>query len=485
MSEGGGAGKNESAGSFGRGLATLVSGTSSGQVILLLAAPILTRIYEPSDFGQLAVFTAFLSILGVIVSLRYQLAIPLPATDNEAFHVASVAIVCAVLVSLGVGVVVYVLGDKLAVLVNIPPKNHPFWALPIALFIAGLYGIAVTWSIRRQNYRAIARAKIVQPLFTASIQLGIQWLGPIALILGQIAGYGAGGVIIFAYLKRELRFENICLQSRGMFLAAKRYRKFPLFSTWGALLNTASLHLMPIILAKFFGVAAVGYYFLAERVLSSPAALIGESISQIFLGHASVARRDGQLKALVAQLARILIDIACPILVGLFLVSPPLFAVLFGDDWGQAGDIARWLAVGVLFQFVASPLSLLFIVLERQGAEILLQAALLISRVLAIWIGIALDSLLWAAVFYGTVSAANYIVVILWAFRQLGIPAMATIEHFCTQVILGLVLAIPLWTANLFFIEEKAVFWSLSFLYLGALLMRYKTVYHNVMRAGA
>lgn len=46
--------------SFARNVAVLAGGTAVGQAIVVLASPILTRLYTPEDFGVLAVYTSFL-----------------------------------------------------------------------------------------------------------------------------------------------------------------------------------------------------------------------------------------------------------------------------------------------------------------------------------------------------------------------------------------------------------------------------------------
>ena len=72
---------------FARSASLLAGGAVAGQAIIVAASPILTRLYSPEDFGVLAVFASLLSILSIVASLRYQLAIPLPKTDEEAANV--------------------------------------------------------------------------------------------------------------------------------------------------------------------------------------------------------------------------------------------------------------------------------------------------------------------------------------------------------------------------------------------------------------
>ena len=85
---------------FARGVSVLVGGTAGAQLLTVLAAPILTRLYSPEDFGLLAVYASLLGLIGVVASLRYELAIPLPESDEEAAHV----MVLSLLILLGMTV---------------------------------------------------------------------------------------------------------------------------------------------------------------------------------------------------------------------------------------------------------------------------------------------------------------------------------------------------------------------------------------------
>src|SRR3990172_2772668 len=65
-------------GGFARSVAVLAGGTTLAQVISILVSPALTRLYTPEDFGALAVYISILSMLLVVASWSYELAIALP-----------------------------------------------------------------------------------------------------------------------------------------------------------------------------------------------------------------------------------------------------------------------------------------------------------------------------------------------------------------------------------------------------------------------
>lgn len=168
---------------------------------------------------------------------------------------------------------------------------------------------------------------------------------------------------------------------------AVRYKRFPLYSTWEGLLNTAGTQLPPLIFAIFFGPAVAGLYSLANRVLSIPMSLIGSAIGQVFLSNAAEARRNGTLGTLVLNLHTKLAHLGLAPALLLALTGPDLFAFVFGANWRQAGEFARWMAPWLYFVFTLSPLSTLFAVMENQKEGFAFQVILFVVRLAAIFIG--------------------------------------------------------------------------------------------------
>ncbi|MCS5582709.1 MAG: oligosaccharide flippase family protein, partial [Pseudomonadales bacterium] len=126
---------------FVRSVSILAGGTAAGQLIVIAASPILTRLYSPEDFGMLAVYGGVLGILGVIASLRYQLAIPLPDTDREALHIVALSLLIVGLMTGIVWLAVVLAGQEFVALLNTPELAEYLWLLPVGLFLVGVFQV--------------------------------------------------------------------------------------------------------------------------------------------------------------------------------------------------------------------------------------------------------------------------------------------------------------------------------------------------------
>jgi len=71
----------------------------------------------------------------------------------------------------------------------------------------------------------------------------------------------------------------------------------------------------------------------------------------------------------------------------LMIIGEELFALVLGAQWATAGEYTRILAPWLLLVFIASPLSTIFSVLERQTVDFAFNLLILFSRVAVLYIG--------------------------------------------------------------------------------------------------
>ena len=95
-------------------------------------------------------------------------------------------------------------------------------------------------------------------------------------------------------------------------------------------------------------------------------------------------------------------------------MGPELFAFAFGEQWQQSGEIARWMALWLFFQFVSSPLSTTFSVTENEKQGLVFQLLMLVSRIVAISIGAWFGDFLITIILFSGVSVICYLSLLVW-----------------------------------------------------------------------
>ncbi|MBN1381609.1 MAG: oligosaccharide flippase family protein [Deltaproteobacteria bacterium] len=360
-------------GKFARNATILSGGTLLGQGLAVVIMPLLTRLYDPTDFGVLAIFVSILSVLAVIASLKYHLAIILPAENNMAINIAALSMLMVIGITVLTSLCLFFWGGKSLQVINMLEMKPYLWIIPLSLFGVGVYEVLHYWAIRRQNFRSIAQTKISQGIGLAVTQIafGLITRGPIGLLLGHTIGWTSGsGTLASLFWKNDRQLIKEISLDR-MKTMAIRYKKFPLISSISGAINSAGLQVAPMMLASMYGATIVGFFSLTQRIMGVPLRFVGTSVAQVYTSETARLAIDnpGGLSKHFIKRAKILLIIGgIPILI-LGQICPFVFGFIFGETWSEAGQYAQVLSVISAVNFVVLPLSSTLNVLEKQGTQ--------------------------------------------------------------------------------------------------------------------
>jgi len=228
-----------------------------------------------------------------------------------------------------------------------------------------------------------------------------------------------------------------------MWAGVRRHRKFPLFSSWGALINTASWQLPVLMLGAFFSPAIVGFYSMGFRLIQMPLSLIGGAVSQAFFQRGAEAHSSGDLGRLVEGLFnRMLIIGLLPSMI-LMVIGADLFAFVFGAEWREAGVFTQILAPWALIWFLSSPLSTVYAIQERQKEELVIHGSIFVTRISAIAIGGVLGSPRTAVALFtaGGMLAYGYLLYTIFVYS--GLNLRDQLKQVIKQLAIGFAYLIP------------------------------------------
>lgn len=355
----------------------LTAGTVFAQGIMVLVLPVLTRLYSPDDFALLAVFTSILSLIIVVSSLRFNIAIPLPASDREGINLVAVCMLSALCFAVVTAIPALLLPERTARLLGQPAIQPYLWLIPVAVIFATIYDSLQYWATRKKRYGLVARTRMTRALGGAGVQVGagIGIADPIGLIAGQAAYSGLGSVGLAYSLWKNDRNTLRQVSPRAMGDAARTYRRFLTHSVPEALFNTAGPEISLLIIAAIAAGPEVGFLMLAMRVLGLPMGLVGSSLAQVYLSEAPQKYRDGELAPFTRQIMWALFKTGAPVLLLVGIAAPFAFPILFGAEWTRAGVIVMWLTPMFILQLVASPVSMVLHVTGKLSLAMWLQIA--------------------------------------------------------------------------------------------------------------
>jgi lipopolysaccharide exporter len=447
--------------SFSGDVLKLVSGTTVAQLLSILTFPIITRLYAPESFGIWAIFGSITSILSVIACLRYELSIMLPESDEEAANLLGVSLLFTLLISLLTVPVIWWGQAPLLRWLNAPELRPYLWLIPIFVFVTGLFLALNYWNSRTKHFGRLSIARVSSAVATSSSQLGLGFAGFVSggsLIGAMVGGKALATVVLGGQIWRDDRKLFIqAINWHDIRQGIKRHRKFPLYSTWAALLGTASWQLPAFLLAIFFSSTIVGYYALGFRVFQLPMNFIGNAIGQVFFQRSAESRAQGKLTFLVANVFRSLTTIILfPTLV-LTIIGKDLFIVIFGPDWAEAGVYAQVLAIWGFVWFISSPLTNLHATLEMQEFGVKINIIRFSTRLLALAIGGWLNSPRLAIGLFALAGVLVYGYHVWVLLKASGVANATIVSSFQYPLVLSLPACLLLLLLKMFQVDSWVV----------------------------
>lgn len=405
---------------FVKGVALVAGGTALGQLLAIAVSPILTRLYAPEDFGISASYASILAILLSVSSLRYEMAIPLPEHDDDAADLVRLGSVLTVISSLALATVTLL--GRGTVLQAIPFLQPYWWVLPLGLCGAGLYQVLTYWAIRGKAYSVLAQTRISQSAgqIVTQVAFGLFSSGPLGLLLGHIVGQSSGSGTVIAKLWRTTAFSQRGVDFQRVMSAAKRYSRFPKYQVVASLLNTAGVQVPTLLLTTLYGPVAAGFFALSERIIGMPLTVVSNSAAQVFFGQASDLMKSSpeKLPSLMVRTIYRMATLAGVPLIGLAVISPWLFGKVFGGEWVIAGQYVQLLLPALIGKTLMTPVTHIFVILERQDLSLVFNSVRLILAVLSIVLpsGAGLPPKM-TILSYSLVAMSSYILAFLMMHR--------------------------------------------------------------------
>ncbi len=408
--------------SYRRNVLALMTGSAIAQALPIAASPILTRIYTPEDFGITALFLAITAVLATVVNGRYELAIGLPDTDDDAINIASLGAVIAILVSIALLVLVLLFGKTLALMGNAEGIIPWLYLIPVSVLLTGFFNVLNYTNNRLGLFKDIATANVYKSIASTGTQMLMGWLvkGASGLIFGNLAAQLVSNLKLYRNARKHFKFQSI--SKYKMWMLAKRYKNFPKFSMWAGVFNALGHHVLTFAMPVVFSIGTLGLYNLATRVLGAPAALISSAFGQVFLREATQERREnGHAKSTFNKTVKRLIVIGVPIFLSVYIFAEPLFGFIFGYEWREAGAYAAIMAPLLFTRFVVSTVSMMNVVFEKNHVGLYWQIGLAVISFGLVYAAYAFE---WSFINYLRISSlalsAHYLalLVIMSTYNQ-------------------------------------------------------------------
>ncbi len=374
-----------------RDVVLLGTGAASGQAIVMLFSPVLTRLYDVEAFGLFGMFSAVVTSIGTVSTLRYEQAILLEPEDEGAAEVFRLCIA----VVLGV-TVLSLAGFAVAEMLPI----HSTFQRVIPMLLAfgganivaqGVFSSLYGWFTRFGSFRALAIFQFSRSAIGIALQLALCLLGHDArfLIVGQVVGMVAAMALILALGRpsvARVMFGGYRLSS--LWRLARRYHTFALFGAPQTLVRLLSQNLPALLLPVFFGASQSGLFWLAYRILILPSGIIIDSTRGVlFRDLGAIYRSGGDMRPAIIPPLLSLGAFSLAVVAVLWCFGPFLFGFVFGPQWRESGHYAAILSLAWAVENAGMPASVVISLMELQRFYLAVEILSLVMRSIALYLG--------------------------------------------------------------------------------------------------
>jgi len=413
--------KDTTSSKFAKNTLVLAVGTTIAQILPLAIYPILGRIYSPEQFGILASLTSIISIITVISTGQYQLAVLVSDNDTEAANVTMLSLWMSLIFMIVLIIPFYFFNEQLGDLCG--NRDMKLWVLicPVSAFFINFFSCYNEWCVRKSYYKSLASNKITNSsaVTLGKLAFGFTVFKNFGLVIGDVLGrfITAIGCVVRVLIKDRNVFRAVSY--RGMRDAAKKFLDFPRLTMPAQLINTIGGSIAVLIISAYFTSKEAGYFAMTQAVLGLPITVVSKAICDVFRQKANeIYSKGGCFVVLYVKVLKILSFVTITVLVIVVFFLPWIFSFVLGGQWRIAGVYAQILLPMNALDFVASSLAGVLIVVNKLKVNFWWQVYYTCITIVSLIIGcIILNNVLYTLMLYSIGLSSAYLLQIYLNFR--------------------------------------------------------------------
>ena len=372
------------------------------QVTQFALSVILARLLLPDDFGSIGMIVVFTSFIGMFADAGFGSAVIQHSHISDRhlqsvfwFNVASGLLLSAVMFASA-------------------PFLAGFYQEPVLLSLTrGLSPVFVVTSVglvpaalmqRRLQFRTIAKINLVATLSSGVTAVAMVFLG--AGVWSLAAQYLVNIVVIVVLSlalsgwRPRRRFSWACLKDLWGFTG--NLLGFNFVNYWARNADN-------VLIGRFLGAAALGYYSRAYTLMLMPITQIISVVSGVmFAALSTIKEEQSRVRNIFLRALGVITLLVFPLMAGLFVVAQPFVLVVFGEKWSAMIPTLRILALVGAIQAVVNPTGWLYLSQGRTDRMLRWGVARTAVVVTAIVLGLILGSIEAVALCY---AAANFLLL--------------------------------------------------------------------------
>jgi O-antigen/teichoic acid export membrane protein len=233
------------------------------------------------------------------------------------------------------------------------------------------------------------------------------------------------------------------------FLNLRSLVTFGGYSAAYGIVNYFARNLDNVLVGKFWGATALGYYSRAYFLMTLPGMVVMGVFGGVLIpAMASLRTEPARMEAVYIRALRLITVLGCTFAVGLAAAAPELVDFVYGPKWRAVVPILLWLSAASILQPIQNTAQWLFIVAERGRGMFVMGLIVAGSAILAFAIGIPSGPVGVARAY----AIANTIIaypVLLMGHRACGLNIARSVSESAPLLLSALIMGAVVWLVGI------------------------------------
>lgn len=392
---------------FRKNIATLFSGTLIAQIINVIGALILAKIYAPELYGSYSVFLSFVGVLTILNSLKLEYIIITDMAEEKSINVVNSLLIIILLICTLHLIFFFLFRDSFF-------KKDITYSILLFSSIASLFlsqaKVLESYATRKSLFKSIASSRVIMSGCTVFFQFVLFYYSKNGLIYGFVLSMIITLLFYLIISKTIIQWPDLSLFKTTF----KSHKNILRFAFPSGLINSIALYIMPILILSYFSASTSGVYSLSLKVVSVPLFIISSSVSQVYFQKASDFFNNSKHKLydLTKKVALTNIIIMFIILVlintlGLFLLN-----LFFDENWVNLNLFIAILSFYMLGQASFAPISSLIVIVNKMHIGLIFNICLALINFIAIYVGYQYNNIIYTVLLLSIFGGLGYLILL-------------------------------------------------------------------------
>jgi len=298
------------------------------QISQFIITVILARLLSPNDFGLFAMVTVFVNFAAIFSEMGISSALiqKQDTLDRHYYSAFWLNVVGGIVLT-----IIFIVASPLIAWFYKKPELQPILiVISINFFISSFVVIQQVILTKEMDFKSLAVRDIIAVVLSGAIGIYMAYhgFGVWSLVYQSIAFTLFNAVLLWVLSSWRPKFEFAILDLKDIFCFSANLTGFNV-------INYFARNIDQLLIGKFLGTQALGYYTIAYKIMLYPLQNISWVIGKVMFPAFSKIQNDlEKVRNTYMKMVKAISLVSFPLMLGLFVIAPEFVNVFFGQKWG-------------------------------------------------------------------------------------------------------------------------------------------------------